>query len=65
MEVKLQSKHIKELDEISAPTLNFPAEFIANAGPFGYGGATINSESFDVNPLAPTKDSERYEETLV
>jgi len=64
LELKLAAEHIAKLDELSKPKLNFPYDFIANAGPFGYGGATINGESFAPNPLAPKGDAKRYEELL-
>ena len=65
LEVKLSETQLARLEEVSSPTLNFPAKFIKNAGPFGYSGATINGETFDSNPMIPTKDSERYENELV
>lgn len=61
LDLTLSEAHIKHLDELSKPTLNFPHDFVQNVGPFGYGGTTINGEQFAENPLAPTEDSKRYE----
>jgi aryl-alcohol dehydrogenase-like predicted oxidoreductase len=60
LEVKLQAEHVAALDAISKPKLNFPADFIANGGSFGFGGTTINGRTFPANPLAPRNDEERY-----
>jgi len=61
LDVILQPEQVKKLDELSKPELNFPAQFIQNAGPFGMGGTTINGVKNDANPLAPKSDKERYE----
>ena len=58
--VKLPPAAILALDEASAPTLNFPAAFLKNAGVFGRGGATLNGEKYAVWPLSPKTDAERY-----
>ena len=60
LEVKLAPEHVAVLEEVSRPKLNFPYDFVRNAGPFGYGGATIEGQSFAANPLAPKTDAERY-----
>ncbi len=60
LEVKLAPQHLAALDEASRPRLDFPADFLRRVGPFGYGGTTINGETFPVNPGAPKDDSERY-----
>lgn len=65
LDIELTEEQMNKLNEVSAPELDFPAQFIKNAGPFGYGGTTINGESFEVNPLAPTSDAERHDEELV
>lgn len=63
--IDLSREHLDRLDKVSRPTLDFPADFVRSAGSFGYGGTSINGERFDAFPLAPTGDSERYEELLV
>lgn len=65
LDIHLSEDQMKRLNKVSEPTLDFPAQFIQNAGPFGYGGAHINGESFDVNPLAPASDAERHDLELV
>ena len=60
LEVRLQPEHVAALDAASKPKLNFPADFIANGGSFGFGGTTINGQTFAPNPLAPRTDAERY-----
>ncbi len=42
------------------PPLDFPAAFLKGAGSFGYGGTTVDGETFKVNPLAPRTDAERW-----
>jgi hypothetical protein len=44
----------------SKPTLNFPADFIANGAPFLPGGTTINGRSAQAWPPSPKDDSNRY-----
>jgi hypothetical protein len=58
--VTLSDKALLALDEASAPTLNFPAAFLKNAGVFGRGGTTVNGETYAVWPLSPKSDAERY-----
>jgi aryl-alcohol dehydrogenase-like predicted oxidoreductase len=60
LEVKLAPELVNALEEVSRPKLNFPYDFVRNAGAFGYGGATIDGQSFPSNPLAPKTDAERY-----
>lgn len=60
IDVRLTPEHVAALDALSKPTLNFPAAFLANAGVFIHGGATVNGESAPVWPMAPKSDSERY-----
>jgi aryl-alcohol dehydrogenase-like predicted oxidoreductase len=60
IEVKLTPAHVAALDAVSKPSLDFPAEFLRNVGPFGYGGTTIDGETFAANGGAPRDDSERY-----
>jgi aryl-alcohol dehydrogenase-like predicted oxidoreductase len=60
LELTLAPEDVAALDEVSKPTLNFPAGFIAAAGAFAYGGATINGTFYPASPLAPANDDERY-----
>ncbi|MCC7137357.1 MAG: aldo/keto reductase [Planctomycetes bacterium] len=60
LSVRLTDAARARLDELSAPTLDFPAAFLKGAGSFGYGGTTVDGETFKVNPLAPRTDAERW-----
>ncbi|WP_437672012.1 aldo/keto reductase [Sorangium sp. So ce131] len=60
LDVKLRPEHVAALDEISRPTLNFPADFLKMTGVFTHGGLVVNGEDAPVWPMAPQKDSERY-----
>ena len=55
LDVQLSSEHLATLDKASRPTLNWPAEALANIGTFGYCGTKINGETFPVNPRATQK----------
>ena len=59
-EVKLDAARVAKLDQLSKPTLNFPADLIANGAPFLHGGTTINGRSAEPWPLSPKDDSDRY-----
>ncbi len=60
LDVRLAPEHLKALEEVSRPKLNFPYEFVRNAAGFGYSGATVNGVTAPLNPLSPTSDAERY-----
>jgi len=60
LDVHLTPAQTAKLDEISKPTLNFPADFIANGAPFVYGGMTINGRSAPPWPMAPRGDDDRH-----
>jgi aryl-alcohol dehydrogenase-like predicted oxidoreductase len=60
LEVHLEPADLAKLDALSKPTLNFPADFIANGAFFVHGGTTINGRSAQPWPLSPKDDSERY-----
>ena len=60
LDVGLSPEQARALDEVSRPSLNFPHDFVGNAGPFGHGGSTINGVTAAASPLAPTSDAERY-----
>jgi aryl-alcohol dehydrogenase-like predicted oxidoreductase len=51
---------MRALDDVSAPSLDFPAEFVARAGVFSHGGTTINGKTWPVLPNAPKGDDDRY-----
>ncbi len=58
--VTLSPGHLKVLDDVSTPKLNFPADFQRFAGSFAYGGTTIGGVAYPPVPNAPKDDSERY-----
>jgi aryl-alcohol dehydrogenase-like predicted oxidoreductase len=60
LEVKLSPEDVAALDTLSAPSLNFPANFLRVAATFSHAGATVNGEKSAVWPLAPKSDAERY-----
>jgi len=60
LEVRLTDAQRQALDEVSTPTLNFPAKFLERVGSFAYSGTSVNGRKFPVNPMAPTSDSDRY-----
>ena len=57
---RLTADEIGALDKLSAPTLNFPANFLKSAHMFMHAGATVNGEKSIVWPLLPKTDAERY-----
>ncbi len=60
VDVRLTPDHVARLDALSAPTLNFPAAFIANGAAFFHGGTTINGRSAAPWPMSPKGDDDRY-----
>jgi aryl-alcohol dehydrogenase-like predicted oxidoreductase len=59
-DLSLAASHIAKLDELSKPTLSFPAEFLNMVPSFGYAGTTINGRSAPISPFVPQKDGPRY-----
>jgi aryl-alcohol dehydrogenase-like predicted oxidoreductase len=60
LDLRLTDAHVAALDKLSAPTLNFPANFIRFATMFMHAGATVNGEPSQIWPLAPRSDADRY-----
>ncbi|WP_257461592.1 aldo/keto reductase [Archangium lipolyticum] len=60
LDVKLSPAHVAALDEVSQPTLNFPAAFLQGSPTFMHGGLTVNGVSAPPLPWAPKSDAERY-----
>jgi hypothetical protein len=48
------------LDELSKPSLNFPADFMGIIPGFAYAGTTINGRSAPISPFVPQKGGVRY-----
>jgi aryl-alcohol dehydrogenase-like predicted oxidoreductase len=59
-DVKLAPQQVAKLDELSKPTLNFPADFLQMAPSFMQGGTTVNGQASQLWPNAPQNDSDRY-----
>jgi aryl-alcohol dehydrogenase-like predicted oxidoreductase len=59
-DVVLGAEHVRELDELSKPKLNFPADFIAGGAAFVLGGTTVNGRSAPPWALGPKGDDDRY-----
>ena len=51
LEVRLGAEEIKQLEDISAPKLNFPSQFLVSAAQAAYSGVTVNGQSFIKHPL--------------
>ncbi len=64
LELVLTAGQINELDKVSEPKLNFPADFVKNSGPFRSAETTINGEKIGVNPMAPKTDAERFDKKV-
>ena len=61
LEVKLSAEQRKALNALSAPVLNFPADFNTRLSPsFAHAGATVNGEATQLVPMVPKTDAERY-----
>lgn len=61
LEIKLSQAQIQQLDAVSAPTLNFPHDFLKGAGVFMAAETTINGETNGESKLAPKSDAERFD----
>jgi aryl-alcohol dehydrogenase-like predicted oxidoreductase len=60
LEVKLDDDETARLDEASRPQLAFPADFVARATTFYFGGTTVDGRKSEIWPMAPQNDAERY-----
>jgi aryl-alcohol dehydrogenase-like predicted oxidoreductase len=60
LEVRLAPAQVAALDEVSRPTLDFPAAFLEQAPTFMHGGLTVNGTAAPPWPLAPGPDTPRY-----
>jgi aryl-alcohol dehydrogenase-like predicted oxidoreductase len=59
-DLTLDADDMAALDKVSAPTLGFPHQFLANANMIMHGGATVNGEASALWPMAPATDADRY-----
>ena len=60
LSVRLSAEEVARLDELSAPTLPFPSEFLEGVRTCIHGGTTIDGESRPPWPLAPEGDHDRW-----
>src|SRR4029077_14290589 len=60
LDVKLTSEHLAKLEELTKPTLGFPAEFAPRFPMLQHGGTTINGESAPIAPFVPSKPGDHY-----
>ena len=59
-DLTLPAVHVAKLDELSKPSLSFPADMLTIVPSFAYGGTTVNGRSGPPSTFLPTKDSVRY-----
>jgi aryl-alcohol dehydrogenase-like predicted oxidoreductase len=60
LDVELKPQQLTKLDELSQPTLDFPAEFLQMAPAFMHPGLSVNGVRANPNPMMPKSDKERY-----
>ena len=60
LDLRLQPKQLSALDELTAPQLNFPAQFLRNAPMFSSSGTVINGVAAAANPFAPKSEQDRF-----
>jgi len=58
--VTLPASRIQKLDDLSKPSLDFPADMLGIVPSFAYAGTTINGRSAPISPYVPQKDGVRY-----
>jgi aryl-alcohol dehydrogenase-like predicted oxidoreductase len=59
-DLSLPAPHVAKLDELSKPSLNFPAGFLDAIPSFAYAGTTINGRGGPIAPFVPQKDGAHY-----
>jgi aryl-alcohol dehydrogenase-like predicted oxidoreductase len=60
LELKLSAEQVAALDQLTTPTLNFPAAFLPMAPMIQAGGTTINGESSTPTDFGVTKKGQGY-----
>ncbi len=58
--VRVTGEQTDRLDELTAPQLPFPFEFLRRAPSLQAGGTTINGETSVVSPFAPASRDDHY-----
>jgi len=64
LDLKLSPEHIESLDKISAPSLNFPHDFLLRSGSFRSAGTVINGEKNEPGDIHPKSEKEVFEGPL-
>ena len=60
IDVELTADRVSALDELTKPTLNFPAQFLEMASTIQSGGTTINGESSEASAFGVTRAGDHY-----
>jgi aryl-alcohol dehydrogenase-like predicted oxidoreductase len=60
LDLTLTAEQTAKLDELTTPTLNFPARFLPAAGAIQNGGTSVNGERSDASPWGVTKKDDHY-----
>ena len=60
LDVRLTPAQMEALDVVSAPTLNFPTQFLKFVPTFAQGGTTVNGVAGPTWPMAPKSDADRH-----
>ena len=60
LDLPLSTDHIKRLDKLSEPKLNFPAQYLKIAPNFSNAGATVNGIESTLLPQAPKDLEDHY-----
>jgi len=60
LDLELSSRHVAELDKVTAPRLNFPFHFLENVSAFGSSGTFIDGVEAPASPMAPQNEKDRF-----
>ena len=60
LDLTLTADQVATLNEVSKPTLNFPADFLTHSPSYSHAGATVNGVASERTFLVPTDGSPRW-----
>jgi diketogulonate reductase-like aldo/keto reductase len=60
LDLKLTPQQVAALDEVSKPTLNFPAGILQSGPMFMHPGLTVNGVTAPPSSMSPKSDKERW-----
>jgi aryl-alcohol dehydrogenase-like predicted oxidoreductase len=60
LDITLSAEQSAALDQLTTPTLNFPAQILTMARMIHAGGTTINGEKSELSPFGVTKSDDHY-----